>query len=100
LSIFSSAFYSGCQKNVPFVERFFLQPLIPPVRIAELIFEKRMNYPAASNGVSTGIFLSPQGAGNSPLVRQRRIKFLNNMIPVDKILFSYNMNQKARDLNK
>jgi len=35
-----------------------------------------MNSPAASNGVSTGIFLSPQGAGNSPLVRLRRIKIL------------------------
>jgi len=34
-------FYSGCQKNVPFIERFFLQPLIPAFRISELIFEKR-----------------------------------------------------------
>ena len=36
-------FYSGCQKNVPFIERFFLQPLIPAFRISELIFEKRYN---------------------------------------------------------
>ena len=33
--------YSGCQKDVPFVERIFLQPLIPPFRISALIFEKR-----------------------------------------------------------
>jgi hypothetical protein len=36
-----SIFYSGCQKDIPFVERIFLQPLIPPFRISELIFEKR-----------------------------------------------------------
>jgi hypothetical protein len=28
-------------KNVPFREGFFLQPLIPPFRISEHIFEKR-----------------------------------------------------------
>jgi hypothetical protein len=33
-----------------------------------------MNYPAASNGVSIGIFKTPQGAGNLTLVRRRRIK--------------------------
>mgnify|MGYP001822031228 CR=1 FL=1 len=33
--------YSGCQKNVPFFEGFFLQPLIPSLYISELIFEKR-----------------------------------------------------------
>jgi len=27
--------YSGWQKNVPFLEGFFLQPLIPPFRISE-----------------------------------------------------------------
>jgi len=37
--------YSGCQKNVPFFERFFLQPLIPAFRISELIFEKRYKFP-------------------------------------------------------
>jgi hypothetical protein len=35
--------YSGCQKNVPLSERFFLQPLIPSFRISELIFEKWYN---------------------------------------------------------
>ena len=34
-------FYNGCQKNVPFIERFFQQPLIPAFRISGLIFEKR-----------------------------------------------------------
>ena len=33
--------YSGCQKNVPLFEGFFLQPLIPSLYISELIFEKR-----------------------------------------------------------
>ena len=37
----STGFYSGCQKNVPLFERFFLQPLIPPFRISKRIFEKR-----------------------------------------------------------
>jgi len=32
--------YSGCQKNVPLLERFLLQPLILPFRISEFIFEK------------------------------------------------------------
>jgi len=36
--------YSGCQKNVPLFERFFLQPLIPAFRILELILEKRYNF--------------------------------------------------------
>jgi hypothetical protein len=31
------------KKNVLFFERFFLQPLIPTLRISELIFEKRCN---------------------------------------------------------
>jgi hypothetical protein len=35
--------YSGCQKNVPLNDRFFLQPLIPTFGISELIFEKRYN---------------------------------------------------------
>jgi len=35
------SYYSGCQKNVPLFERFFLQPLIPTFGISELIFEKR-----------------------------------------------------------
>jgi hypothetical protein len=35
--------YSGCQKNVPLKERFFLQSLIPTFGISELIFEKRYN---------------------------------------------------------
>ena len=48
---------------------------VPAARKSEQIQGNvKMNYPAASNGVSTGIFLSPQGAGNSPLVRLRRIK--------------------------
>jgi len=36
--------YSGCQKNVPLFEGFFLQPLIPPFRISERIFEKRYKF--------------------------------------------------------
>jgi hypothetical protein len=36
-----AVFCGGCQKNVPLCERFFLQPLIPPFRISEFIFEKR-----------------------------------------------------------
>ena len=51
-----------------------------------------MNYPAASNGVSTGIFLSPQGAGNSPLVCLRRIKIMK--IPMTQI-----QNSKQRSVN-
>ena len=35
---------SGCQENVPVYERFFLQPLIPPFRIAELSFEERYKH--------------------------------------------------------
>ena len=35
--------HSGCQKNVPFIECFFIQPLIPAFGISELIFEKRYN---------------------------------------------------------
>jgi len=37
----STSVYSGCQKNVPLFERFFLQPLIPYFRISEFILEKR-----------------------------------------------------------
>jgi hypothetical protein len=36
-----NTYYSGCQKNVPLNDRFFLQPLIPSLSISELIFEKR-----------------------------------------------------------
>jgi len=36
--------YSGCQKNVPFLEGFFLQPLIPPLRIAEHILKSGINW--------------------------------------------------------
>jgi hypothetical protein len=44
-----SSFYSGCQKDVLFGERIFLQLLIPPFRIAEHIFEKRYK---AINGMT------------------------------------------------
>jgi len=39
------------EKNVPLCERFFLQPLIPPCRISEFIFEKRYSNlrPASHN---------------------------------------------------
>jgi hypothetical protein len=33
--------YSGCQKNVPVFERFFLQPLMPRYLNSEQNFEKR-----------------------------------------------------------
>jgi len=33
--------FSRCQKNVPLCECFFLQLLIPPFRISDIIFEKR-----------------------------------------------------------
>jgi hypothetical protein len=36
-------------KNVPLLERFFLQPLIPALRISELLFEKRYKSIRAAN---------------------------------------------------
>ena len=45
--------YSGCQKDVPFVERIFLQPLIPPFRISALIFEKRYKWREMKSGMGT-----------------------------------------------
>jgi hypothetical protein len=33
--------YSGCQKNVPLSQRFFLQPLIPQFIVSELYYGKR-----------------------------------------------------------
>jgi len=35
--------YSGCQKNVPLLKRFFLQPLMPPFLIPEHYYGKRYN---------------------------------------------------------
>jgi len=32
--------YSGCQKNVPLPERFFLQPLMPQSFISEHLYGK------------------------------------------------------------
>ena len=64
-------------KIIPRVDRIrYAAPArVPPVVYScTIILQLSMNYPAASNGVSIGIFLSPQGAGNSPLVRRRRIK--------------------------
>jgi hypothetical protein len=43
LDFFSTILYSGCKKNVPLFEGFFLQPLKPALRISEFIFEKRNN---------------------------------------------------------
>jgi hypothetical protein len=39
-----SVAYSGCHKNVPFIERFFLQPLIPAFSISELIFKSGIKF--------------------------------------------------------
>jgi hypothetical protein len=40
-------------KNVPLLERFFLQPLIPALRISELLFEKRCkSIPAANQPIN------------------------------------------------
>jgi len=46
-------FYSGCEKNDPIFERFFIQPLIPPFRISECIFEKRYNRAIRPSVLST-----------------------------------------------
>ena len=47
--------YSGCQKNDPLFERFFLQPLIPALCISEFIFEKRYKFPV--NCLQAQIFM-------------------------------------------
>ncbi len=52
--------YSGCQKNVPLIERFFLQPFIPPFRIAKFIFEKRYNRLTLSFPANTYAGLLPR----------------------------------------
>ena len=50
----SGVLYSGCQKNVPLSERFFLQPLIPSFCILELIFEKWYQFARRATGIISG----------------------------------------------
>jgi len=38
---FNWLFYSGCQKTVPVLKRFFLQPLMPHFRNPEHYYGKR-----------------------------------------------------------
>jgi hypothetical protein len=43
LRVIVVSIYSGCQKNVPVFERFFLQPLMPNFLISEHYYGKRYN---------------------------------------------------------
>jgi hypothetical protein len=36
--------YSGCQKNVPVIKRFFLQPLMPQFRHSAHYYGKRYKF--------------------------------------------------------
>jgi len=40
-NLITMAGYSGCKKNVPVFERFFLQPLMPQFRHLEYYYGKR-----------------------------------------------------------
>jgi hypothetical protein len=44
-------FYSGCQKNVPIFERFFLQPLMPHFLNSEQNYEKRYKTKKANDNI-------------------------------------------------
>ena len=58
---YGEKFYRGCQKNRPFFKGFFLQPLIPPFRISELIFKERYNW-QKENTAQTRLSVKPAKA--------------------------------------
>jgi len=48
----------GCQKTVPFLEGFFLQPPIPAFRIAELVFKSGINRKLEARKMILSIYLN------------------------------------------
>ena len=85
--------YSGCQKNVPLFECLFLQPLIPPFRISEFVFEKRYKYAARLSEVHPKSYVrSTCKSHKSPIWRTvHMIPFTNQSRPCTNTLSPGNL---------